>query len=317
MVILVITNRKDITSDFLINELTKRGVPFRRLNTEQIADYKTVIDPLFNRFEINGPSGFTNFDDVSAAYFRRPGLPELNHFGRDYRDYRLAEWNAFLRSLYSTLGDRWFSHPIDIVTAEDKPRQLKIAVQIGFNVPASIITNDISEVQKAFSKYKLVAKPLNRAILEVDGTEHVVFTSEMESLTEADRLSISTTPVIFQRFVDKVLDVRVTVVGKRVFPVAIHSQTTKETRIDWRRGANPNLRHEVIGISEEIQEKCIRIVEAQNLRFGAIDLVRDQNGEFWFLECNPNGQWAWIENRTGLPIAAAIVDELVALARLR
>ncbi|MCQ3024054.1 hypothetical protein NLO85_26790, partial [Pseudomonas savastanoi] len=35
-----------------------------------------------------------------------------------------------------------------------------------------------------------------------------------------------------------------------------------------------------------------------------------QDGKLWFLEINPNGQWAWIENQTGYPIAAAIVDEL-------
>ena len=52
-----------------------------------------------------------------------------------------------------------------------------------------------------------------------------------------------------------------------------------------------------------------------NLRYGAIDFICDQQGELWFLEINPNGQWAWIENLTGYPIAAAIADELEGIAR--
>ncbi|MNZ28723.1 hypothetical protein D3C78_459550 [compost metagenome] len=50
-----------------------------------------------------------------------------------------------------------------------------------------------------------------------------------------------------------------------------------------------------------------------NLRYGAIDFVCDPQGNLWFLEINPNGQWAWIENLTGYPIAEAIVDELEAI----
>ena len=317
MVVLVVTNRKDITSDFLINELTKRGVPFNRLNTELIADHNTVIDPLSDRVEINGPSGFINVESISAAYFRRPGIPSLENTAHVYRDYRLAEWHAFLRSLYSSLRNRWFSHPIDIVVAEDKPRQLRLASQIGFNVPETIVTNDIEEACRLFRKHKLVAKPLNRALVEELDADRVVFTSRIDTICESDRLAISTNPVIFQRFVDKILDLRVTVVGKHVFPVAIHSQSIDETKIDWRRGANPNLRHEIMHLSQDIQEKCIEIVHSQGLRFGAIDLVQDHQGKLWFLECNPNGQWAWIENRTGLPIAATIVDELIDLARFQ
>lgn len=60
--------------------------------------------------------------------------------------------------------------------------------------------------------------------------------------------------------------------------------------------------------------KCINLVKDLNLRFGAIDLVCDLDGDYWFLEINPNGQWAWIENQTKLPIASSIVDELLKIS---
>ena len=48
------------------------------------------------------------------------------------------------------------------------------------------------------------------------------------------------------------------------------------------------------------------------LRFGAFDFLVCPDG--WvFLEVNPNGQWAWIETATGLPIASTIADALTAV----
>lgn len=47
-----------------------------------------------------------------------------------------------------------------------------------------------------------------------------------------------------------------------------------------------------------------------SISFGAIDLVRDKNGDYIFLEINPNGQWAWVEMETGLKISDEIIKFL-------
>ena len=74
------------------------------------------------------------------------------------------------------------------------------------------------------------------------------------------------------------------------------------------------MRHEAIELPADIVDKCRALTKALDLRYGAIDLIADRDGRYWFLEINPNGQWAWIERRTGLPLASAIVDELEAIA---
>ena len=35
------------------------------------------------------------------------------------------------------------------------------------------------------------------------------------------------------------------------------------------------------------------------------------NNEYVFLECNPNGQWGWIEDELNLPMSEALVDCLL------
>ncbi|MDE0412247.1 MAG: hypothetical protein OXI37_08555 [Gammaproteobacteria bacterium] len=141
----------------------------------------------------------------------------------------------------------------------------------------------------------MVAKPLKQALIEADDFEKVIFTSSIDSLTDEDRASIFVCPVIFQRHIPKTVDIRVTVVGNQVFAVTIHSQESEETKVDWRRGSNPRLHHEVVNLSDDVADKCVRIVQSQFLRFGTVDLV-------------------WDLDRTGLPIASAITDEMLKLA---
>jgi hypothetical protein len=49
---------------------------------------------------------------------------------------------------------------------------------------------------------------------------------------------------------------------------------------------------------------------ALGLRFAALDFIVAPDGRWWFLEANPNGQWGFIEDATGQPIADAIAADL-------
>ena len=316
MSILLLTNQRDLTTDFLVRELRKKGAEFYRLNTDGASQFTISINPLENSIEISQPSFSIDLDKISAAYFRRPTTPYLAHTASQYREYLSREWGALLDSLYSSIGERWFSSPESVFLAEDKPRQLRLAKQIGFLVPETVVTNRLEAAKAIQRSFPVVAKPLRMGLLNSRDDGPIVYTSSVELLSENDRSQISSCPVIFQRRIEKTLDVRVTVVGSHVFSCAIFSQESDETKLDWRRGSNPALRHEVFDLPPETASKCVEIVRSQNLRFGAIDLIQDDSGKLWFLECNPNGQWAWIENRTGLPIASAISDELIRLANV-
>lgn len=312
MTVILITNKRDITSDFIVRELKKRGRKFVRLNTEELSRSQFVFKPLVGQFLLKIGETTIRSEDIKAAYFRRPGIPEVDGNVTDSakRHYALVEWNSLLKSLYLFIGDRWFSHPQEIAIAEDKPLQLTLARQLGFEIPDTVITNNFEEARAFVRSGPTVGKPLKQALLDDENTGRVIFTTEIVSLDDAARESIAVSPIIFQRLIAKRTDVRVTVVVDRVFAVAIHSQAREESCIDWRAGSNPDLRHEIVSLPQDIEARCVGLVKALNLKFGAIDLVLDPDGNYWFLECNPNGQWAWIENRTGLPIASAIVDEL-------
>jgi glutathione synthase/RimK-type ligase-like ATP-grasp enzyme len=118
--------------------------------------------------------------------------------------------------------------------------------------------------------------------------------------------------MILQEYVPKRLELRVTVVGERVFACQIDSQASRATRHDYRHHDNDRAALSTHALPDEMAARCARMVAEYGLCYGALDLVLTPSGEYVFLELNPMGEWAWIQVETGLPIADAIVDVLTA-----
>ena len=127
---------------------------------------------------------------------------------------------------------------------------------------------------------------------------------------------IALCPVAVQEAVDKRVELRVTVVGSRVFAAAIHSQRSNHTRHDWRRYDLVNTPLEPVELAPGIARRCVELVAGYGLSYGAIDLIQTPDGRTVFLELNPNGQYLWVEAATGHPISAALADLLLASENL-
>ena len=179
-------------------------------------------------------------------------------------------------------------------------------------VPQTIATND-SEVARAFCRDvgRVVVKSLSSPRAILGGVEHILFTTAVpEDDFDALADGVNVVPVIVQQHIEKRLDLRVTVVGSRVFAVAIHSQHCAGARVDWRAASETELVEELYELPEEVEASCHRLCGALGLSFGAIDLALDTDGNHWFFEVNPNGQWAWLQVKNAVPISKAIADYL-------
>lgn len=122
-------------------------------------------------------------------------------------------------------------------------------------------------------------------------------------------------PAVFQQAIDAVADIRVTVVGEQVFAAIIHDKvdTNPAAVRDWRFGHSAAAIYFASYDKEfplEMKKRCVELVKRLGLKYGAIDIVLNKKGEFWFLEINPNGQWAFIEEDTGQPIGKALAKLL-------
>lgn len=316
--ILLVTNRTDITTDHVVAELRRRGVPFYRLNTE------TLSTARINWHSTAQQAGWTisvggralDLARVRGAYLRRSRLPDLPTVVREgERAYALGEWSALLEAVYAELDGRWLNPPAAMARAENKLGQLTRAGGLGFRTPATLVTNDPADFEAFAAASQIIVKPLrNGSITEPNHVSHI-FTSRLVGRPgTGDEEAIKVAPFIAQHEIEKTSDIRVTIVGDKCFAAEIASQEVPETETDWRRGDVTRLQHRVHRLPDETRTRCIELVRAFGLRFGAVDLILDRDGAYWFLEINPNGQWAWVETMTGQPISAAIVDELLRIS---
>jgi glutathione synthase/RimK-type ligase-like ATP-grasp enzyme len=159
----------------------------------------------------------------------------------------------------------------------------------------------------------VIAKAVKHGFLDSAKGMNLIFTAPLQ-LT--DLVSIGTAdsvvPAIVQPRLDKECDLRITVVGELVFPVAILSQRYDETSVDWRTWdlTGVDLEHKRFDLPEALRAQCLELNHRLNLGFSCIDMVQTKNGDFYFLEVNPNGQWAWIEDLVHFPIRDSIIDLL-------
>ena len=186
-------------------------------------------------------------------------------------------------------------------------------MQCGLNVPRSLVTNVSTAVRNFAVEVggALVYKSLSTGVVTEQDEVRIIYTSRLTA-DDLDDNTIALCCHLFQEWIPKNFDVRLTVVGEQCFAVAVHTGSP-EAQVDWRRKYD-ELRYEVCETPDEVRCGVVAYLRAFGLTFGAFDFAVTHDGRWWFLECNPAGQWGWLVEETGLPIAEAIADELVRTA---
>lgn len=306
--VLVATESEDATADLVIAELNRRRVPVLRLDPGRDFPAEVVLSVR------TGPEGWggcltagdrtADLANVRALYHRRPSAYSPQ---RDEQAARfVAQENR--RGLGGVLGALpecfYLSHPQAIARAEYKPAQLSAAIREGLKVPATLVTNDPAEAKAFAAGQPTVYKPLHAGTYSVDGQPAGIWAAPVEPGEIDDRVSLCAH--LFQARVRKTSDVRAVVIGDQVFCARI---TAPRGVLDWR-SAYRDLTYEPIACPDEVRGALLRFLAGFQLSFGAFDFALTAEDEWWFLECNPNGQWAWLEHAAKLPLTVAIADLL-------
>jgi hypothetical protein len=156
--------------------------------------------------------------------------------------------------------------------------------------------------------YKLLGGPLHIA----SGPPTTVLTTLIdESFGDKNFDRVRLTPCLFQEYVEKAFEVRMTIIGTRIFPVRIESQHVDGSEIvDWRRYAASPPYGQFVDPPQPVIDASMRLMKELNINYGAFDFVVDKVGQWLFLEVNPVGQFMWIAEQLGLPMAPAMADLL-------
>jgi glutathione synthase/RimK-type ligase-like ATP-grasp enzyme len=320
--VLILTNTRDESAEPVIGHLRSMHQPFVRFDTEEFPK-EDLLRLSVRNTEVAGKllcSGMEiDLSSIKAIWRRRPMdsrlQPDLHpgcmQFIRD-------ESETTLWSMYSLLADAfWMNHPLvgSRLLEHNKLYQLKIASSLGLATPQTLVTNNPQDVLDFVVAHQGIAamKIIKGNFFSKEGKDgHLfVFTQRIsEEVVRSHFEDLRMAPVMIQEYVPKALELRVTVVGEKVFACAIHSQDSERTMDDWRRYDFENVKHEPHALPADVEAMLVALLRFWGLSFGACDLILTPEGEYVFLEINPNGQWYWIEQLTGMPISRTIAETL-------
>ena len=315
--VLILANKWDITCDFVVRELRRRGHRFLRLNTEDlVSERATVVLPELRLCVSKGGSIFDLTREVGVIWNRRPGkpfddVPRVERPSVATQQFVNDQWYSWLESLQILADVVWINHPQVSTALESKIRQLRLASLTGFSVPKTVVSNDPDAVRHLLEECggRLIAKALYSPLIEEPDQDFFIFTNEITDVGANEDSAISLSPCIFQEAVVPKIDYRITVIGDTVLPVRIESADGSPVDLDWRT-KKEGLKFCPCTLPPEIERLCRSYVQQSGLAFGAIDLA-EHNGQFFFLEINPNGEWGWLQMPNGIPIAETLCEFMI------
>lgn len=244
-----------------------------------------------------------SLDKWKSIWMRRPcGLIPREKI-LDHRERAAAEAesgslaNSVLRLLEK---DKFVANPLSSTRiSQEKTFQFYQAKKIGLNLPDTIVSNSIEDVLQFHKKHngKIVYKTLVPMTWKgADGVYQQVRTTLLEDpqlLSDCDLIS---SPGIYQKAIEKVSEIRVTILGHTVLALekSFPERSADELSVDWR-SMHAGAVYKKHNLPHFISKKCIELLKNLNLLMGCFDLMVDKNGEYYFLEVNPQGQFIWAD----------------------
>ena len=251
-----------------------------------------------------------NLADAGAVWWRRvTGFavdPCIGHGERSA--FAHSETSQAVYGMLDSLSCPWMNPREADAAAHHKPYQWTVAQELGLQLPRTLVTTDARAAREFIESVrpaKVVFKAFLAAIQEWRETRLV----EQEDLDRLDLVRYA--PVIFQEYVPGV-DLRITMIGDDMVAAELDVRNTSY-EVDMRMVVGEGI-VAAVTLPDSVQTKLRNLQHRLKLVYGAIDMRRTEAGEYVFLEVNPAGQWLFVEQRTGQPIARALADYLCAVS---
>lgn len=321
--VLILSETNDNSVAKVLEWLTSKDSMYIVINCDVPVE---LISLTLHRFVIRTEGRIVDSDNVVACWFRRgpiklkidmPILPvEMNNSAQletqqspDIFSYVKREANCIINYIYDILENK---RKIGSIRAShfNKLKGLFIAKSVGFHVPGTIVCDSYSKILSFYeNKTDMVTKPLSEIYVGFeDGVLQMGYTRKLDS---SDREVPTFFPSLVQELIVKAYEVRIFILNDKLFPMAIFSQANEQTKIDYRNYSieKPN-RNVPYNLPGDIVELVYEFMRFANLDTGSIDLIKSETGEYYFLEVNPQGNFAGLSAKCNYHIERHIAEFL-------
>ncbi|SIQ27102.1 hypothetical protein SAMN05880574_10932 [Chryseobacterium sp. RU37D] len=309
--ILILTEKFDHPAQNVIKELEKETANFKVIYGIDLLEKPLLIDVKNKIIKL----GDEKFEDINITWSRR-------WLNINFEFSTNPDEQIYLKKEFETLSSyfminlptkKWLNIPKYINPYPSKAHQLKKAFEYGLKIPdTQIINNNIFLNNFYFAqKEKIITKNIcDSYVFKVEKDLYSTYTTivRKEDIDNQNELFF---PSLFQENIEKNIEIRIFYFLKKFYSYAIFSTNNYNTNTDYRvyDFKNPDriMKYE---LPNDIKLKLIGFMECLNLDTGSIDLIKDSNGEFYFLEVNPQGQFGGMADY-GLNIESDIAKYLI------
>jgi hypothetical protein len=236
-----------------------------------------------------------------AIWIRRPDVPTHNpNVSEADKKFAEQEYRAFYHCIAYTLETMpvWCINRFSAARfIHNKAVQLNLARACGLRVPATLLSNSPVRIREfvAHTPNRTIGKGFSPHVWqrEEEGSVSVTQTFELtpEQLPPDEVLTYA--PGIYQEMVVKEYDIRMVLTGNRVYSFALHNP---KKALDWRQDAGlGNVQVEIIPTPPDVENGILEFARKAGVCFGSVDFAVDNDGQWWFLEINEQGQFLWLD----------------------
>jgi glutathione synthase/RimK-type ligase-like ATP-grasp enzyme len=299
MNILILGNDSDVHAAHLHQALTQAGIQTYYWDSQQFPTQMQLSwFPRQATGSLTLPGATLRVEEIHSVFWRSfTGANVLPLMTVEQTRIAQLDAESLLRSFLQIETIRWINSWRAYQFHKEKPRQLTVAHQLGLTIPATLVSNDASEIQGFVSQYpKVIFKP-------VYGGAHTqtIAPEQLEPTRLQQVLTLS--PATFQEYIPGT-NIRSYVIGEEVFSAEIRSSA-----LDFRE--DPKATLIPITLPPDVHQQCLAIARALFLEWTAIDWRQDPEGRYFFLEANPSPMFIHFEQVTGFSITAKLMDLLI------
>lgn len=213
-----------------------------------------------------------------------------------------SAWTSLLIAIAGDLSISWLTPLDQLLFAENKLLQTRVADRIGIPVPATAVAATAADIPEQVGS-PLVVKPLGPSHFTDDrGVEQVLWSHPLDR-SAPELAHLAGAPFIVQQHVAADRHLRVVTVRNRVWVCALDAT---ELPLDWRRNEGAHSAFEPIE-DADVADAARRIVGALGVGYSSQDWIASGK-DVYFIDLNPAGQWLFLPE----PVASEVTGEIAA-----
>lgn len=303
--VLILSVRHDISTDLVMDWLNLHNIPVLRINGDEDKFSFHKVDSSGIYFMNNQTSEVINLSKFKACWWRRFGIRLEHYYPKD--SYKVNDiiygiesivpnyikneivhlHNYVLNRLYNDIPINLGSPKLDL----NRLLVLEEAQDIGLAIPSYAIITSSKQLQEYQNIYgEVVSKAIKDGIYDIIENERFyTYTELIDPNFVKENTDTPFAPSLIMKKIEKEFEIRSFYIDGQFFSMAIFSQGSEHTKIDYR--IKPPKVEVPYKLPQDIENKLRQLYNNLNLNTGSADLIVTPSNEFVFLEINPVGQF--------------------------